>query len=540
MMVRTSSASSYATRLALAGALGCAVVALSCAGDATSTSAPPIALGGGRGAPPAGAAAPDDEGFGERFQPTVELRPCAEAPEFECGTLLVPVDFDAPGGETFALSVTRARATGERIGSLFVNVGGPSGFQTDTLRFLAGQRLASLRERFDLVTFDPRGTPSSTPEARCQFEPPPPPAPGDPAARAAYLDEHARRFADACLAQTGPAVTKIGTNHVARDIDLLRAALGEKTLSYLGFSYGAELGAVYASLFPKRVRAMVLDGGTSDTFADYTVEAYAEQAAATELALSRVDQLCQADPGCPLHETGLAAGLGQVLAALRANPVPSEDGTFVLDEGAAARGVYVLLIGERNRWRLLPGFVAAALAGEYDAWFDFAFPSDVGSDPYLQAYSAILCNDFGSRRPAADFLPALEAIESLYPVGRFVEFDVLLSTCQAWPAADPPTFRNVAAKMKTPILFIGNEFDPATPLNWTRHLARALGMEASVLRYEGGGHTVSFSRQPVPCIDDLASRYLFDLETPPAGASCPALPITFLPPPAPSVEPAGG
>ncbi|HEU4535892.1 MAG TPA: alpha/beta hydrolase, partial [Polyangiaceae bacterium] len=517
MMVRTSYASIYAARTALAGALGCAVVALSCAGEAPSTPAPPIALGEGRGAPPAGEAALDGDAFGERFKPSIEFAPCEEAPAFECGTLLVPADYDEPGGEKLALAAIRARATGARIGSLFVNFGGPGGGDFDTVMFLADTRLAPLRERFDIVTFDPRGTNRSQPTVRCNFEPPPAPAPGDPAARAADLDERARRFADACLAQTGPLVTKLGTNNVARDIDLFRAALGEKTISYHGASYGAELGAVYASLFPKRVRAMVLDGGTSDTFADYTVEAFAEQAAAAELALQEVDRLCESNPTCPLHDTGLVAGLDQVLATLRASPVPSDDGTIVLDEAAAARVVYIMLINERTRWRRLPGFVAAALAGNYAPWFDFVFPSEVGSEQFLQTYSAILCNDFGSRRPASDFLPVLEAAEALYPrVGKHVEFDVLLQTCQAWPEADPPTFRDVADKLQTPVLFVGNHFDPATPINWTRQLARALGQEASFLRYEGGGHTAtSLALQGVPCIDELSRRYLFDLETPP-------------------------
>ncbi|HEU4538444.1 MAG TPA: alpha/beta hydrolase, partial [Polyangiaceae bacterium] len=340
MILPQNRRSLYASRLALACALGGATVAPSCANDEAR---PPVTLGGvgaseAADVPASGAAL--DDAFGERHNPSIAFAPCAGAPAFECGTLEVPADYDEPGGAKLGLAVLRVPATGQRIGTLFTNFGGPAGFQTDTLAALVTRGLAPLREHFDLIAFDPRGTPSSEPETRCDFAPPPPPAPGDPAARAQYLDEHARRFAEACLAQTGPVVAKLGTNNVARDIDLLRAALGEKTISYYGISYGAELGAVYASLFPKRVRAALLDGGTSDVFADYTVQAYAEQAAATELALARLDQLCRADAACPLHDVGLSAGVAQLLAALRANPVASDDGTVLLDEGAAARVVY--------------------------------------------------------------------------------------------------------------------------------------------------------------------------------------------------------
>ena len=525
MICRQKNARFTAARAAHVGALACAVAALSCA-DAPP--AEPLVLAGERAAEAAG-----DDAFGERFKPSIEFAPCTDDPAFECGTLRVPADYDQPGGEKIGLAALRAKATGDRIGSLFVNFGGPGGNDVDFLKFVADSRLAPLRERFDLVTFDPRGTGRSEPAVRCDFEAPPAPAPGDSAERAAYLDEHARRFAEACLAQTGPVVTRLGTNNVARDIDLFRAALGEKAISFHGASYGAELGAVYASLFPKRVRAMVLDGGTSDTFADYTVEAFVEQAAASELALERVGRLCASDLACPLHDAGLVAGLDQVMATLRESPVTSPDGTLVLGEREAGIVVYIQLLSERNRWGRLPAFVAAALAGDYEAWFNFVLPPEPGGglDAFSQVYAAILCNDFGSRRPAAEFLPVLEAAEGLYPrVGKFVEFDVLLRTCQAWPAADPPTFRNVADKVKAPILLVGNNFDAATPINWTRHLARALGMEDSFLLYEGGGHTAtSLALRGVPCVDQLAYRYLFDLEVPPAGASCPALPVTFAP-----------
>ena len=465
--------------------------------------------------------------------PRLAFAPCEGDPELECGTLEVPLDHDRPAGPALALAVIRARATGPgaRIGALFVNHGGPGGPGVDFVR-RGKARLAPLRRRFDLVSFDPRGVGRSAPKVRCDFEPPPEPAAGDAEAQARYLDEHARRFAAACLAGTGPAVARLGTNAVARDLDRLRAALGEPAISYFGASYGAELGAVYASLFPGRVRAMVLDGGVPTTFRDGTIEAFVEEAAAHELALHRLDALCRRDPACPLRGVGLVAGLERVLAKLRTDPVQAPDGR-VLREADAALVAIIHLYDETRRAGRLPGLVAAALAGRYEPWLPFASIVKPGLDPDLHPYAAILCNDLGARRPAADFLPQLAAAEALYPrLGRHAELAVLLRTCQAWPAATPPIIRDVAGEVARPILLVGNDFDAATPMRWTRELGRVLGMEASVVRYQGGGHTATRLVFPgVPCIDAIVDRYLEELEVPPAGASCPAAPIVFAPAP---------
>jgi hypothetical protein len=128
---------------------------------------------------------------------------------------------------------------------------------------------------------------------------------------------------------------------------------------------------------------------------------------------------------------------------------------------------------------------------------------------------------------------AAVAAEARYPrLGRHAELAVLLRTCQAWPAAAPPIFRDVAGKLARPILLVGNDFDPATPRRWARELGRALGMEASVVRYQGGGHTATRLVFPgVPCVDAVVDRYLVELEVPAAGFACPAAPIVFAPAP---------
>jgi pimeloyl-ACP methyl ester carboxylesterase len=461
------------------------------------------------------------------LRPSLSLEPCQDDPGIQCGTLEVPADYAARDADKLQLHVVRASATGKRIGSLFMNFGGPAGRQTDLLLQLVGGPLAPVREHFDLITFDPRGTPSSEPMLHCDFDAPAAPALEDSAARADYLDEYTRSFTAACAEQTGPIVTTFNTNNVARDVDMLRAALAERTLSLWTASYGTLIGAAYVSMFPRRVRALVLDGCMPDSLSDYTVELYSENAAAAELALQYLDTLCRADEHCALHDIGVVAGVRQVLTSLRAAPAASEDGSKHLDDAAAGRVINMMLGVERWFWPQLPGLIRDALDGNFSQWWDYVDSGDIGSSPDLQISSALTCNDLGSRERAAEFLPRVEAIETLYPLGRYVGAADLLRTCPGWPDADVPMIRNVADRVKTPALLIGNAFDPSTPISWTLRTAEALGMEASVLRYEGGGHLASFSGDPLPCVDTATLRYLTDLELPPSGSSCPAATIQF-------------
>jgi hypothetical protein len=180
-----------------------------------------------------------------------------------------------------------------------------------------------------------------------------------------------------------------------------------------------------------------------------------------------------------------------------------------------------LISSERN-WPLMVSALADAQAGHYATLLQLLAVGG-GSN---QALFPILCNDYGTRRPAVDYLRIDEAIGALNPrfFGRyFVAESVAL--CASWPAADPPAIRHVANQMATPILIVANDFDPNTPLVHARGLAHALGMEDSLLRYEGGGHTAFF--KGIACIDRAIERYLIDRELPPPGSSCPAQPVNF-------------
>lgn len=489
-------------------------------------------------APAPGTGNPPD--IAERYRPDpVKWRPCPENATLECGTLTLPVDYREPHGETFELAVLRARATdpARRIGVLMTNPGGPGVSGVDNLlRGIAFQApiIARLRERFDIIGFDVRGSHRSR-AVRCDVEPAGAPGTTDDAALASFFNAFGRRVAQACLEQNGQFITTLSTNTNARDMDTLRRALGEKQLSYAGSSFGTTLGAVYASLFPQRVRAMVLDAGVAPEFHDSLVEFWTEHSASFEVAFRRLDQLCQRDSACRLREPGVLAAFDAVTAKLKSAPVASDSGAVLTD--VEVRNVVGELLYFERRWPLIVDALTNSLADDYALFFQlipvFAPTGEDGIPLALDtrtftAHTAILCNDYGTRRDAADYLSTDEAIGAMHSrlYGRFFVASGV-ARCASWPAADVPIIRNVAERLDTPIVLIGNDFDNATPLSWTRSLAFALGMERSVVRYAGGGHGVASSGNP--CTDDTIVAYLTEGRLPPEGLVCPAQPIPFGP-----------
>jgi pimeloyl-ACP methyl ester carboxylesterase len=459
----------------------------------------------------------------------IKFSPCQENATLDCGTLSVPVDYRKPYGEHVGIAVIRARATNHarRIGVVVGNPGGPGVSGVDfVLGGINVPAFARLRERFDVVSFDPRGVGRSRP-VRCAADYPDPPADLDAAddeTLAAYFDEVGKVFAKACFEQNGPWVTKLGTNNVARDIDLLRRALGERQITYAAGSYGSELGATYASLFPERLRAMLLDGTATPTHRDYFVEFLSEFSTAFEHSFRRLDQLCRRDPACRLAETGVVAAFDEVAARLKAAPVTSPHGT-VLTAAVFADIVAVLLDRESN----LP-LIVTALANARDGDLSLLFqlmPFAAGGD--ASAFFAISCNDYGTRRPAADYLPFDEANGALNPrfFGRFFVAS-FAAMCSAWAPADPPVIRDVRRRVDVPILIIGNDFDSRTPLSSARRLADVLGMDRSLVRYTGGGHT-AFAKTTA-CVQETIEAYLFELRVPSEGFACQGRVISFAQP----------
>ena len=441
------------------------------------------------------------------------FEPCPGAPSLDCGRLSVPVTY-GHRHRTLDLAVARARATDptRRLGVLFVH---PGGHAAGVDYLMAGQGapiFEQMRERFDLVSLDPRGTGRSR-ALHCGFDLPAPPPEDDDASLIPFLDETSRLIAKQCLDDDKEFVLSITGRNFARDIDRLRQALGEKQLSFVMASNSGPVAAVYASLFPKRVRAMVIDAPVAGEHRDYWIERRIEQGNSYERTFQRVDQICRRSPACPLATLGVVSTFDEVRARLNAQPIPLPNGDRFSGE-TFADTLFALLPVE-GLWLPMVDALALAREGDLGPFIGIATSGGRPDDGIV----ARLCNDYGTRRWAADYLPVAEAAGGVHP--RFFDRDQLLddaSLCAAWPKGEPPPIGKV--RLDVPALTLHSEFDSDAPFAWGQRLAHAMGDDRHIVRYQGGGHGVVGRQQP--CIRETVEAYLFDLKVPAEGLACPA------------------
>lgn len=450
---------------------------------------------------------------------------------FQCAELDVPVDYEAPTGEQVSIALARLPAAdaAQRIGSLFVNYGGPGDPATETLQAAAPELPQEIRNRFDIVAFDPRGTGSSRP-VDCVDDPTferlwaEDPTPDSPDELPGYYDGtfSSVDFVQACVTVQGAWLGKVGTRNVARDLDRVRVALGERKLTFLGFSYGTVIGAVYAQLFPTRVRAMALDGAVN-----LSIDAEAEQEGnlvGFERALDTFLAACAADPGCSFHSGGDPR---RALEDLRAR----FEGGLVLEapDGriAGVSAFYTTLLAalyQREFWPILADALAAAADGEGDALRQitdlYTGRRDDGTyNNFQEAIGVINCAD------RFDDLVSFDEYRLTLDQYR-VDFPFFGPILAAFPLGCDPRFPeptaseqvgNVRARRAPPILVIGNTEDPATPYEGAQDLRRRL-RGSRLLTFEATQHGAY--GQGSACIDDAVNRYLVDLTLPPRGTRC--------------------
>jgi pimeloyl-ACP methyl ester carboxylesterase len=430
----------------------------------------------------------------------------------ECATVVVPLDYDDPDGDTFELLVLREPATGTREGALFVNPGGPGASAVEMAAIAAVLLPDVVTERFDVVGVDPRGVGGSTP-VRCGVPvkelygvDPTLDSPEDEA----RLLEVSRRYVADCEATHGDLLPHLGTRDVARDMDAVRAAMGDETLSYLGFSYGSVIGQVYADEFPERVRAMVLDGivelGPSGP------ELATEQARGFEVALGRFAAACEADPSC-LPGRDVLATVDEVLAASEVGDgIPAPRADRPAGPGEATLGVAYPLYAE-PLWRQLGDALADAVDGDGSRLVSLA-DGYMGAGDF-EVYFAVNCLDFDWPGDPAETMALAKAAASVSPrFGEAIVNDYI--RCSMWPVpADP--LGPVTAPGTPPILVISTTGDPATPYEAGVAVADRLASGVLVTN-EGDGHTVVLDGKA--CIDRIVERYLIDLDAPPSGTTC--------------------
>ena len=442
----------------------------------------------------------------------------------QCATIMVPEDYANPGGRRIGLSVIRVPATNpaKRIGSLIVNPGGPGGSGVEFVQDDSKIFPASVRSQFDIVGFDPRGVNLSTP-VRCQdnldghvaLDGSP-----DNKAELKILVDEARSFAEACATRNGDLLAHLSTDDVARDLDLIRTAIGDAKINYFGFSYGTLIGAIYAEMFPDHIRSMVLDGAIDPSL---DLEGFRSgQARAFETALRKFLADCAKDKQCYFYEGGhTRRSFDALMASIERHPLPAirAKDRRKLTTGLAWQAVAGVMYNDAA-WSALALGLALAKLGDGSVMLLLTDPQNGrnknGSySNLIDAYTANTCLDFPASRDVATYTALAARLKPTAP-----DFAGLLAyndlSCAFWSVPAVRTPATVSAKGAPPIVVVGTTGDPATPYPWAVSVAKQLSSGVLVTR-RGQGHTAfAFSA----CVQRAVTSYLLDLKAPRDGLTC--------------------
>ena len=481
--------------------------------------------------PPATASKPTGEtvkaGFEEFYGQTLAWTSCGE--KLECAKASAPLNWDDPSGETIELALARQSATsGTAIGSLLVNPGGPGGsgydLVHDSVDFATSARLQA---KYDVVGFDPRGVGRSTP-VKCYEDPKKLDTyifsivAGERGSDAwiAEAEAASARFGEDCAKYTGALLGKVDTLSAARDLDMLRAALGDKKLNYLGYSYGTELGGVYAELFPKKTGRLVFDGAVDPTASGFDVSR--AQAKGFEGALRAFLTECPSIEGCPFRGSADESMtiVRNLLDSLDASPIANADGRELGANAMFTAIIYPLY--NKGNWPTLVDVFASVMGGDSafaftvaDAYYERDADGTYGSNS-LEAFTAINCLDY----PIDNNVEAMRAqaveLEAAAPVfGHLMAWGG--TSCADWPYPVTGTPGPIAAAGSADIIVVGTTNDPATPYIWAQNVAGQLE-NGHLVTYTGEGHTAYNTSND--CILNTVDDFLIDGTVPAADPQC--------------------
>lgn len=447
------------------------------------------------------------------------------APNAQCARITVPVDYAAPDGPTAQIAVSRIKATGNRIGSLLMNPGGP-GESGLTMSALGNK--TPLADRFDRVGFDPRGVGSSTPAIVCETaqeqdaERAEPQKDNSPEGIAAAEKENLQ-YADRCAEHTGKEfLANVGTREVVQDMDVMRAALGDSKLSYLGYSYGTKIGSAYAEKFPDHVRALVLDGAV-DSSQDPVQESL-RQAEGFQNVFDAYAAACTSKPDCPLgtDKTQTVQRFRALVNPLWDKPVPTTDPRG-LNYSDALTGVRQALY-TNDLWPVLTLGLSELRDGRGDTLLQLADLYDGRRDDgtynnTTDAFNAIRCVDdprISDRaitgKQDAEYRKAAPFLDDGRGTGA-----APLDQCTVWPVPNTSEPHRITVTGLPKVVVVSTTDDPATPYQAGVDLASQLG--ASLLTYKGNRHTIALSGGS-SCVDQAVIDYLVDLTDPKPGLTC--------------------
>ncbi len=472
---------------------------------------------------PAAGAAPFPEELETYYTQELDWSECGDG--FECADVTVPMDYDEPDGETISIAVKVLQAGGESLGALFINPGGPGGSGIELVENASSTFGDPLLESYDIVGFDPRGVGAST-AVRCYDS--------------AQLDDLFSRtydlttdrgfdrylsdltaYGEACEANTGELVHHLDTVTAARDLDVLRAALHQPQLTYLGYSYGTFLGAIYAEHFPDSVGRLVLDGAV-DPSLNYA-EITQGQIAGFDVAYRSYLEDCLSSADCPftgdvdaaVHQTT------QLVHQLADTPAPSGDPERPVTDSDLYNAIVIALYSP-DSWPVLTSAMAALINNDDGAQIRFLadvamerddngeYPEDEG------AFRLIDCSDYPveldqqrSRELAEENAEISELFGEAFSYGEV--------GCAAMPITSDAVREPIHAEGTPPIVVIGTTRDPATPYDWAESLAEQLD-SGVLIGYEGDGHTAYGGVSS--CVDTAVESFLIDGVVPEDGLRC--------------------
>ncbi|WP_172119209.1 alpha/beta hydrolase [Actinomyces faecalis] len=492
-----------------------------CGGGASSSAPEAVAA--------TGSPAPVPAGLAQFYDQDLQWYPCDEGDDveetedgsFSCAVASVPLDYAAPDGQAIQVALKKRPATKEAVGTLFVNPGGPGGSGLTLVDSVDGHFSDDLIAAYDVVGFDPRGVGASTAvdcltDAELDED-----RAGQGQTPAAELSaEEAQRqvvsytadYAAACekRTRTPGLLDHIDTVSAARDLDVLRALVGDEVLTYLGYSYGTYLGATYAELFPSHVGRMVLDGAIDPTL--NAGEMTLGQAKGFENALRAFVEDCQAGNGCPLNG-GVDNGVKQVrdfLQRAATAPVPTSDPDRPLTYSLAEDAMIGVLYQDES-WSVLAEALNQAMLqndGSTMLYIADLFASRNADGTYSgngdEVIGAINCLDYPVvGDPASWQEEAAQLAEASPTFGADLAYSDLY--CQTWGRSSARERTPIHASGAAPVLVVGTTGDPATPYEWSQALVSQLD-SAALVTWEGNGHT-AYGRAG-SCVTTAVDAYL--------------------------------
>lgn len=453
----------------------------------------------------------------------------SNVPAAQCGMVSVPVDYANPEGAQAELAVIRIPARGDRIGVLMVNPGGPGASAVDTVAGM-GAALADteIGRRFDLVGFDPRGVGHSTPELRCRTDAEFDAYRREPLADysqagVAHIEDVYRGFAQKCADRIGAEfLANVGTARTAQDMDVVRAALGENQVNYLGFSYGTEIGSAYAEAYPDRVRAMVLDGAIDPSLDP--IEESLRQMAGFQTAFDDYAADCAQSPGCPLgtDPTQFVNRYHQLIDPLVTQPARTSDPRGLSYQDAITGTVNALY--SKQYWK----FLTSGLLG-------LQRRTDPG-DLLLLADDYLKRSPSGHYQNSQDAFYSIRCVNSQFPAdpavwvaadqrsrqaapflsyGAFTGF-APRDVCAMWPVQAAMAPHSAVSPGPGKVVVVSTTHDPATPYQAGVDLANQ--MAANLITFDGTQHTVVFNGDA--CVDTAVVDFLVNGVQPPVGLRC--------------------